>query len=426
MGTDRRATDPAGSPAAAGPRRRAVPEWAPAVSRRALLAGAVVGATAAAGTASAAASKHPEGAESVPHGKGHPGSGAQRGPGRDHEHQPGIATPVLPYLSLAGFDVAVRGRDALVAVLRTWTGVAARLTGTPSTTPGTGGPLPGGAPVESAGGWVERPPASGALTLTFGFGASLFRGDRFGIGARRPALLAPLPAFPGEALDPAAGNGDLCVQACASDPTTAQYAVRALLNAARPSVSLRWRQSGYRAEDGTRDPRGLFDFREGTANLDVSDERQTAEHLWVDTGPAWLHGGSYLVMRRIRLLLDTWDRTGRAVQEAAVGRDREHNQRLLRAPAAHVELASPGRNGGAKLLRRSFSYDAGVDPNGLLDAGLIFLCYQRDPWRQFVAIQRRLSAHDPLNGYSQHLAAGLYACPPAIRPGSFIGAELLS
>jgi deferrochelatase/peroxidase EfeB len=343
------------------------------VSRRAVLTGAVAGAVTVAGTATAAVRR-------------------TRPAGRSGPHQPGIVTPALPYLSLAGFDVVVRGRDALAGLLRTWTGAAEQLTA-----------------------------AGTDLTLTFGFGPSLFAGDRFGIGDRRPASLVPLPSFPDESIDPAAGNGDLCVQACAGDPTTAHHAVRALLNAARAEVSLRWRQTGFRTGDGTFDPPGLFGFRDGTVNLDVALQ---APHLWVDDGPDWLHGGSYLVMRRIRLLLDTWDRTDRATQEAMIGRDRDTNRRLA-VPTSHTALAAPAANGGATMLRRSYSYDAGTDPNGLMDAGLIFLSYQRDP-AQFVAVQRRLAAHDPLNGFSQHLAGGVYACPPGVRPGSFLGSELLS
>lgn len=375
-----------------------------AVSRRALLTGTVVGAGAVAGTAAAAARLErptPEAALGVDfHGA----------------HQAGIVSPPLPYLSLAGFDVLVRGRAALAGLLRTWTRVAEQLTGAPPV------------PVASAAGARPGAPRAGstALTLTFGFGSSLFAAGRFGIAGRRPAALTPLPSFPSDAIDPAASNGDLCVQACAGDPTTAHYAVRTLLNAARPAVALRWRQTGFRTEDGTADPRGLFDFRDGTVNLDVHDRRQTAEQLWVGDGPAWLHGGSYLVMRRIRLLLDTWDRTDQPEQEAIIGRERDSNRRIVPDAGSHASLASPRNNGGARLLRRSYSYDAGADPNGLLDAGLIFLCFQRDPWRQFVAVQRRLSAHDRLNGFSQHLTSGLFACPPGIAPGSYLGAELLS
>ncbi|HYN94084.1 MAG TPA: Dyp-type peroxidase [Pilimelia sp.] len=362
-----------------------------ALSRRALLTGTVAGAGAA--TTAALAGGQPRSGVAAPE-RGFFGA-----------HQAGIISRVLPFVCVAGFDVVSRDRAALVRLLQTWSSLAADLTTTPE---GGSGPVPT------------------RLTLTFGFGPALFAGDRFGLGDQRPSALVPLPAFRGEALDPVAGNGDLCVQACATNPTAAHQAIRALLNIGREHVALRWRQNGFCTEDGTADPPGLFEFRDGTCNLDVQDPKETAEHLWVDDGPPWMHGGTYLVMRRIRLLLDTWDRTGLAEQEAVIGRRLAGNQRIAAGPDAHVRLAAPAANNGAKLLRRSYSYDAGVDPNGLMDAGLIFLCFQRDPGRQFVPIQRRLAASDALNAFSQHRASGLFACPPGAQPGSFIGAELLS
>ncbi len=313
-------------------------------------------------------------------------------------HQAGITTPILPFLQIAGFDVVARDRAGLIELLQTWTRVAVELT--------------------------DRSDA--ALSLTFGFGPALFMEGRFGLADRRPPALTELPAFPRESLNPAAGGGDLCVQICADHPTTAHGAARALVNAGRSGAHLRWRQIGSRDAGGGADPTGLFGFRDGTANLDLTSRQEQAEHLWVSDGPAWLHGGTYLVVRRIRLLLDTWDRTDVATQEAMIGRHRDSNDRLDGDSMAHSRLASPEANGGVKLLRRSYSYDAGADPNGLMDAGLIFICFQRDPQRQFVAVQRRLAADDPLNGFSQHLASGVFACPPGVGRGSWIGASLLT
>ncbi|MFC4041500.1 Dyp-type peroxidase [Dactylosporangium siamense] len=324
------------------------------------------------------------------------GCGDEPSPAFYGGRQAGITTAVLPYLQIAGFDVVARDRGGLADLLRTWTRVAAELTGQPGA----------------------------ELTVTFGFGPGLFTEGRFGLADRRPPALSELPAFPGEQLDPAAGGGDVCVQVCARHPTAAHDAVRALVNAGRSSAHLRWRQVGFRDAVDRADPVGLFGFRDGTANLDVAKEQ--AEQLWVSDGPAWLHGGTYLVVRRIRLLLDTWDRTDLATQEAIIGRRRDSNDRLDGLPGAHAQLASPGANGGVKLLRRSYSYDAGADPNGLMDAGLIFICFQRDPRRQFAAIQQRLAANDPLNGFSQHLSSGVFACPPGIERGSWIGEGLLS
>ena len=53
---------------------------------------------------------------------------------------------------------------------------------------------------------------------------------------------------------------------------------------------------------------------------------------------------------------------------------------------------------------------------GLLDAGLFFLAYMRDP-AQFVALQNVLGAHDALNEYISHTSSAVFACPPGVRPG---------
>jgi deferrochelatase/peroxidase EfeB len=121
----------------------------------------------------------------------------------------------------------------------------------------------------------------------------------------------------------------------------------------------------------------------------------------------------------------TWDRVAVAQQESIIGRRRESNRRVGAVPDAHANLASAARNDGIKLLRRSYIYHAGIDPNGLMDSGLIFISFQRDP-HQFVAIQQRLAQHDPLNPFSQHVAGGVFACPPGYSQGSWLGAELFS
>ena len=350
------------------------------VARRHVLAGAGTVALAAASLVADAwrPKRHPTGA-----------------PAAHRQPQDGIATPPLPFLSIAGFDTVVVDRPGLIRLLRSLTGAVATLT--------RDGPA--------------------RQTVTVGFGPSVFGDDRFGVLDRRPAALVPLPAFPGEALDPLQSDGDICVQACATSPADAHQAVRTIVNAIRPYAKLRWRHTGFRPGDGA-DPRGMLGFRDGTANISGSDHDALARHVWVRDGGSWLDGGSYLVVRRIRLLLDTWDRVGIAVQEATVGRHQRTNERIDAPPTAHARLARPVAE-TERMLRRSYAYDAGADPNGLLDAGLVFICFQRDPGAQFVPVQRRLAERDALNAFSQHTASGVFACPPAPGPGSWLGAGLL-
>ena len=321
--------------------------------------------------------------------------GGDRTPDRSSGgHQDGIGTPPLPFLSIAGFDVETGNRRDLVQVLRRLTDAVAALT----------------------------PDGPTRLTVTIGFGPALFADDRFGILDRRPAALVPLPSFRGEAIDPTQSDGDLCVQACATDPDAAHHAIRTIVNTVRPYARPRWRQIGFRSVDSA-DPRGLLGFRDGTANVSTSDSDAMSRHVWVDDGGSWMHGGTYLVLRRIRLLLDTWDRVDVAGQEAMVGRRQQGNERIDAPANAHVRLAEP-MAGTERILRRSYTYDAGLDPNGLLDAGLIFICFQRDPGRQFVPIQRRLADGDALNAFSQHTTSAVFACPPAGTEGSWTGAGL--
>ena len=92
--------------------------------------------------------------------------------------------------------------------------------------------------------------------------------------------------------------------------------------------------------------------------------------------------------------------------------------------SAHIRRAAPSSNGGARLLRRGYSFDDGVDGSGEQDAGLFFICFQRDPRRQFSAIQRRLAQQDALNKYIRHTASAVFACPPGAQPGGWIGQDL--
>ncbi|GAB3064002.1 iron uptake transporter deferrochelatase/peroxidase subunit [Micromonospora schwarzwaldensis] len=359
------------------------------------------------------------------------------------EHQAGITTAAQDRLHFVAFDVVTRDRDRLVAMLQEWTAAAARMTaGKDAGLIGAVGGVPE-APPDDTGEALGLPPSQ--LTVTVGFGPSLFRDaqgrDRFGIADRRPAALADLPHFAGDALKPELSGGDICVQACANDPQVAVHAIRNLARIGMGVVSVRWSQLGFgRTSSTSRDqatPRNLFGFKDGTANLKAEDADLLREQLWVQPGdgPDWMAGGSYLVTRKIRMLIETWDRSPLAEQEAITGRTKGSGAPLGRrdefdepdfaakgddgepaiAPTAHVRLAHPDQNGGARLLRRGYNFVDGSDGLGRLDAGLFFIAYQRDPRKQFVPIQTRLARNDAMNEYLRHVSSGLFACPPGVR-----------
>jgi len=369
--------------------------------------------------------------------------------------QAGIITPAQDRLHFVAFDVITDRRDELVELLRAWTAAAARLAA--GRDAGVIGAVNGKpeAPPDDTGEAIGLPASQ--LTLTVGFGPILFQdakgSDRFGLAGRRPAALADLPHFPGDALRPEISGGDICVQACANDPQVAVHAVRNLARIGFGVVSVRWSQLGYGRTSSTsraqQTPRNLMGFKDGTAIIKAEDNDLLREHVWVPPGdgPSWMDGGSYLVTRRIRMLVETWDRTSLTEQEAIIGRSKGEGAPLGHAgefdepdfdlkgadgepvvgEAAHIRLAHHTRNNGARMLRRGYNFVDGSDGLGRLDAGLFFMAYQRDPRKQFVPIQRQLATHDVLNEYIRHVSSGLFACPPGVRgPEDHWGRSLFS
>jgi deferrochelatase/peroxidase EfeB len=241
------------------------------------------------------------------------------------------------------------------------------------------------------------------------------------------------------------------VQACANDPQVAVHAIRNLARIGFGTVSVRWSQLGFGRTSSTSTsqatPRNLFGFKDGTANLKAEEEALLREHLWVQPGdgPSWMEGGSYAVTRKIRMLVETWDRTPLVEQEAIVGRAKGSGSPLGQKdefdeidfnvkgadgePAipevAHVRLAHPDQNSGARLLRRGYNFVDGSDGLGRLNAGLFFISYQRDPHKQFVPVQMALARNDVMNEYIRHVSSGLFACPAGVREkGDFWGRAL--
>ncbi|HVK22453.1 MAG TPA: iron uptake transporter deferrochelatase/peroxidase subunit, partial [Actinokineospora sp.] len=368
----------------------------------------------------------------------------------------GIVTPAQDRLYLAAFDVTTTSRDELVALLRRWTTIAARLTQGLSAGPYGPASGPYDAPPDDTGEAADLPPAG--LTITFGFGRSLFVGtpgpdgtpgtDRFGLTDRLPGALVDLPHFAADNLDPARSDGDLVVQACADDPQVAVHAIRNLSRAAFGAATIRWTQLGYGRTSSTstsqRTPRNLFGFKDGTRNIKAEEPDQLAQHVWVTDGPQWMKGGTYLVARRIRMHIEIWDRTPLAEQETIVGRAKGTGAPLgqldefdpvdphvkgsdgepLILPESHVRLASAENLNGAKILRRGYNFTDGSDGFGHLDAGLFFICFNRDSRTQFIPMQTALSTQDQMMEYLEHTGSGHFAVPPGVRPGGYWGESL--
>ena len=363
------------------------------------------------------------------------------------DHQAGIATAQQEHLHFAALDLVTQDPSEVREVLRAWTEAAARMTaGRPAGEENKSEFMP----PEDTGEAFGLSPAR--LTLTFGFGPTLFEKDgedRFGLAGAMPGALAPLPPLTGDVLDEGRSGGDLCVQACADDPQVAFHAVRNLVRISRGAAVVRWSQLGFGRTASTSKtqatPRNLMGVKDGTSNIKAEDEDLMDRHVWVPEGegPAWMAGGTYLVARRIRMLIEVWDRVSLGEQEASIGRHKysgspigkrdefdpmdleakDENGEPLIAEDAHVRLAR--QSDEEKILRRGYSFTDGFDAErGQLDAGLFFICFQRDPRKQFVPLQQRLAANDRLNEYIRHTASALFACPPGAAEGGYVGEGL--
>ncbi|NMO03988.1 deferrochelatase/peroxidase EfeB [Gordonia sp. TBRC 11910] len=417
------------------------------LSRRALLGATGVGVVAAA--AGGAAIGRATAAESPP---------PQDVIGFRGTRQAGIITAAQDRLHFCAFDVITDDRAALVALLKRWTTAAERMTRGEQTTPdgavGLGDYTPPADTGEALGLSASK------LTLTIGFGPGLFgptpafpdARDRFGLGARRPAALTQLPAFPAERLDPDRSYGDICVQACADDPQVAVHAIRNLARMGFGVVSVRWSQLGFGRTSSTTTsqttPRNMFGFKDGTNNVRAENTDLLERWVWVkpEDNPAsaqWLTGGTYLVARRIRMDIEPWDRGNLLEQEQIIGRTKGEGAPLgqdkeFDAPdfnitskgsplipmTAHVRLAHPDQNNGVRLLRRGYNFTDGSDGFGHLDAGLFFLAFCRDIGKQFVPMQTKLATRDALTEYLIPNGAAAFAIPPGLRDGEWWGQHL--
>ncbi|MBS1676397.1 MAG: deferrochelatase/peroxidase EfeB [Actinobacteria bacterium] len=362
------------------------------------------------------------------------------------EHQAGIATPAQDRLHFAAFDLETESRAELRELLEEWSQAAREM---------TEGRMIGAendnllAPPDDTG-EAKGLPASN-LTVTFGLGPGVFDRPGLGLAGRRPPELKPLPPLPGDELNELESGGDICVQACADDPQVVFHAVRNLARIGRGTVTMRWSQLGFgrtsTTSRGQETPRNLFGMKDGTANIKSEDTEAMNEFVWVDDGPAWMRGGSYLVSRRIRMNLEVWDRSSLADQEETIGRRKYDGAPLggqeefeplpldktgpdgepVIPTNCHVRLASARENGGVQILRRGYSFTDGVDQSlGELEAGLFFIAFQRDPEKQFVVLQRKLGVHDLLDEYIKHVGSAVFAVPRGAEEGGFVGEALFA
>lgn len=378
------------------------------------------------------------------------------------EHQGGIVTPPQHQLYFATFDLVTTKREDIVKLMQAWTAAAARMTEGQTAQPLEGGlklavPRPPVDPNKEDDPYGSPDPSTtpadtgetmgmspSRLTISFGFGSGLFvkdGKDRFGLASRRPAALVDMPKFAGDQMVEGHTGGDLAIQACAEDLQVAFHAVRQLARIAEGVAQIRWAQIGYRPSTGERH---LLGFSNGKGNPSVDDPDAMAQSVWVGKEGGWMRGGTYIVVRRIRFAIEHWDQMPRAYQEKAVGEAKHPGMPVHQTPAAgldvledenattHLKIVTPGAH---TMLRRSYSYNDGVNftaerwppwRQGLeYDAGMFFICYQRDPRTGFIAMFDKMAKYDAmLNQFWTHEGGGLFAYPRGAKPGEYVGQQL--
>jgi deferrochelatase/peroxidase EfeB len=346
-------------------------------------------------------------------------------------HQQGILTPPQKHAAIVSFDVTASSRADVMQLLREITDRARFLTtgGAPST-------VGIAAPEVDSGVLGPVVPADG-LTVTASVGSSLFD-SRFGLASAKPTLLRPMETFANDALQPEWCHGDLLLQLCADNNDTVAHALRDIARATRGGMQVRWRKDGFVSPPRPSGaPRNLLGFKDGTGNP-KTDAATSAALVWASANePAWAAGGSYHVVRIIRMLVEFWDRVSLLEQEGMIGRHRDSGAPLdgtketdkprfdidgtgeVTPFGAHIRLANPRtpQTANQQMLRRPYNYDSGVDANGNLDMGMLFTAFNQDLERQFVTVQKRL-ADEALVDYISPFGGGYFFALPGVTSAS--------
>lgn len=361
-------------------------------------------------------------------------------------HQAGVTAPPAPAGLVAGFDLRATDRAGLERLLTTLTDTIDRVMSGLSWDPREIGYPP------QDTGMLGPTPGPTGTSVVVGLGASLFdhpeRGDRFGLAGLRPPELVAMPRFANDGLvRPELSHGDLSIVVQADDIDAATHAMRQIRRVTRDDLIPRWQREGSLRLDpdrveGGAPGRNLLGFKDGTANPDTADASALDEVVWVQAGddhPSWAVGGTYQAVRIIRMLVEFWDRTRLAEQEAIFHRRRDSGAPLGRsaetdrpvfddaaALESHIGRANPEAPAGQgmTMLRRGLNYTAGLDGNHQLDQGLLFTSYQRSLDRGFVAVQHRLDG-EALEEYIRPLGGGFFFVPPGPAAGEILAQDLL-
>jgi deferrochelatase/peroxidase EfeB len=350
-------------------------------------------------------------------------------------HQSGVITPQPAAALIVSFDVLAEDRAGLERLFRTLTErIAFLMKGGEPATLDPRYPAPDN-------GLLGPDVFPDNLTVTVAVGASLFD-ERYGLQKIRPTRLIAMEQFPNDALDARLCHGDVVLQFNSNTAETNIHALRDILRHTPDLLAPRWKIDGFLPPHtikklGKETVRNLIGFKDGTANLDASDEKLMNEIVWAQPNsgePAWTAGGTYQVVRVIRIFVERWDRDALIDQEQIIGREKATGAPLTyanehdapdyaadpkgeRVPlTAHIRLANPRTpaTDASRILRRGYNYSRGLTTAGQLDMGLLFVCFQSDLASGFLSVQARLNG-EQLEEYIKPIGGGYFFVLPGVQ-----------
>ncbi|CAL9915925.1 heme-containing peroxidase/deferrochelatase [Candidatus Liberibacter solanacearum] len=367
------------------------------------------------------------------HMRGYP-SNYEKSIAFEDAHQAGVITPEQKNASFVSLNVTAKTLDELQNLFKVLTNRIAYLTKVRTAPINHNRKMP---PAESGilGSYLKPD----SLTITVSLGNSLFD-SRFGLEKIKPYFLKDMTSFPNDKLEKEWYGGDLMLQICANSQESVIYALRDILRHTSAYLYPLWKIDGFlpsRDIDQNATPVNLFGFKDGIGNASVHDAKLMDDLIWItekDHEPFWSKGGSYQVVRLIRFSLEFWDRTPLEDQENDFGRHKVTGAPIgkkqeMESPEfekdphgdiilfdSHMRRAEPRHpeRYTAKLRRRSYSYSLGVNSNGSLNMGLIFVAYQKNLKTGFIDTQNRLNG-EPLERYITPFGGGYYFVLPGIQ-----------
>lgn len=380
-------------------------------------------------------------------------------------HQAGVITTPPPAVLLAALEVEATDKVQLVNLFKT---LSSRIQPLMRGALGSGQAENENFPPQNTGEMGFEVLTQGQLAVTVGVGASLFTNaqgqDRFGLAAFKPKALKPMPTdLAGDKLEPALMGGDLFLQISSDHPLLNLHTLRDILRNTKGQLRPLWVQPGFQrffaAAPGQANARGLFGFKDGTSNLDVANAELMTKLVWTGAEePMWAQHGTYAVVRIIREQLERWDLLSLAQQEASIGRRKTSgaalNQSQEQQPPnyiadptgqqtpldSHIRKANPrlgAESDKRRFLRRGYLYFNGIDKNGLLDAGFLFMGFCRNTEEQFEYVKRQYmnnpnfpqpaTGQENLDDHMNCIGGGYFFILPGVQTGHrFLGDTLLN